>query len=374
MKASITHRVATFVYTDPETRHEDLIVHRIEEPGKPKRFLQGRKVEAGFVFGAPLGLLPIYNRTRIKSADTVLVVEGEKVAHALADVGIIATTSPGGAGKAHLADWQSVAVKTLYLWPDNDPVDPKTGKSKGIDHMRDVARIAQGLPGTRIFWINPEDTGVGPKGDAADFIDAMEGETVESKRASVEALMRGATALGPAGEVRDVLEAEIDGRRASLPWKWSAIQRATQAGQPGDVTIFCGGPGSGKTFLVGEQAGFLHELGIKVAWLVLEDDRAFHLRRVLAQRAGCSELTDTAWVRGNPDTAREIYQEHAAFLDSFGRCIFDAPEKQVPLLSLVEWVQQQAAGGARAIIIDPITAARSFRPALARRCPFPRGS
>ncbi|MBA2703120.1 MAG: hypothetical protein H0U60_04620 [Blastocatellia bacterium] len=51
-----------------------------------------------------------------QAADYVVVVEGEKAAHALTEGGIIATTPPGGAGKAGKADWTPFAKKVVGQW------------------------------------------------------------------------------------------------------------------------------------------------------------------------------------------------------------------------------------------------------------------
>ena len=56
----------------------------------------------------------------------------------------------------------------MYLWPDADPVDPKTGRIPGKDHMDKLARNGQQVAGFCwpfvVRW-----PGAPPHGDAADF-------------------------------------------------------------------------------------------------------------------------------------------------------------------------------------------------------------
>ena len=64
---------------------------------------------------------PLYRIPQIINASTVILVEGEKCADALASVGIEATTAMGGA-KTDPAktDWSPLAGKTVQVWEDND--------------------------------------------------------------------------------------------------------------------------------------------------------------------------------------------------------------------------------------------------------------
>ena len=88
-----------YKYTNPDTRDVEMAVIRYVPHGEKKRFAQASPVKDGWILKAPPGKLPIYNRTRVRDSEQVIVVEGERVVHALAAIGLIATTSPGGAGK-----------------------------------------------------------------------------------------------------------------------------------------------------------------------------------------------------------------------------------------------------------------------------------
>src|SRR5438128_2162715 len=125
---------AVYEYTHPDTNKPDMAVVRYQIGGR-KAFAQCHPSGNGWLKSRPEGKLPLYNRIGIKDAQTVIVCEGEKAVHTLTAIGIEATTSPMGAGKAALADWAPLKGKTVYLWPDND--------TPGINHMADVRKLIE---------------------------------------------------------------------------------------------------------------------------------------------------------------------------------------------------------------------------------------
>jgi len=66
---------------------------------------------------------PLYNQQGMVNAETVVVVEGEKCAQTLIELGICATTAMNGA-KAPIdkTDWAPLQGKHVILWPDHDKV------------------------------------------------------------------------------------------------------------------------------------------------------------------------------------------------------------------------------------------------------------
>lgn len=346
-----------FVYSDPITRRADLVVLRMLLPNGDKTFLQATARDSGFVFGAPDGLLPIYNRTRITAAPVVVIVEGEKCVHALADIGTVATTSPGGAGKAGKADWAPLAGKTCVLWPDNDPLNDK-GLSIGIEHMREVAAILDKLnPPTRVLIVDHQDLGLPPKGDVADFLDDFEGDSPEQLRALIQHVIDSASPTGPAAELKLLIEDTISGKRSAVPWPWKSLSRFSNALIPGAVTCVGGDPSCGKSFLIIESIGYWIEKGFSPAVFMLEDPIEHHLNRVLAQREELSELTDPAWIKANAERTRKSFSDHIEMIEAVGRCITVAPDDEVPILKVAAWVREKATAGHRVIVVDPVTAA-----------------
>lgn len=349
-----------YVYTNPDTKRPDMIVVRLRDAEGKKTFLQASSADgAGFKLEAPSKPWPLYNRTRLRQADAVVVVEGEKCVHALTRAGVVATTSPGGAGKAAHADWRPLAGKRVYLWPDADPVDPKTGQRTGLEHMREVASVLERIePAPEILWIDPDLLGLPPKGDAVDWLEAYASDgTQDSMRRAVGCILEVAQPMGAARDLEQLLEDTIAGRRKAVPWPWPAIGRLSKALLPGTVTCLCGDPGSTKSLLLLEAAAYWHRNREKVALYELEDDRAFHLNRVLAQLEDNSDLTDDEWVRTHADETRAALERQRSFISGFGSCVHTAPDAQVSLEALAAWVRARCVEGCRIIAIDPITAA-----------------
>ena len=64
---------------------------------------------------------PLYNQPQIHSAQYVVLVEGEKCADALTQLGIVATTAMNGANApVDKTDWSPLTNKHVLIWPDND--------------------------------------------------------------------------------------------------------------------------------------------------------------------------------------------------------------------------------------------------------------
>ena len=342
--------VRRFTYADPDTERIDLVVFRVDTPNS-KTFRQVSRNGTGWVFKAPPKPWPLYNRVRLRDADAVVVVEGEKCVHALHDVGIVATTSPCGAGKAEYADWRPLAGKTVTLWPDKD--------QPGIHHMRQVAQRLRDLdPRPRVLWLDPEALDLPEHGDVVDYL-VKNSDLNGGLARFVAETLETAEPIGYGREVKALIEDTISGKRTALEWPWKRLGKLTKALLPGTVTLLCGDPGAAKSFLLLEALAYWHGQGFKVACFELEEDRRYHLNRALAQRSECAGLTDDEWVRNHPDEARAIFQQHANFLDAFGEVIHEAPDGQVSIDGVAEWVEGRTKAGCRIIAVDPVTAADS---------------
>lgn len=358
LRAKVSNVQAVYEYRHPETGNLDMVVLRIQPPGGKKTFLQGHDTGAGIVLEAPPKPWPIYNRDMLARAEAAIVVEGEKCVEALSGIGLVGTTNPGGAGKSEYADWSPLAGKTVYLWPDCDAPDPKTGERTGIKHMRQVAKQLELLePPPRLLWIDCDSLGLSAKGDVVDYLAGLPEHDDEAKRVAIDAVLQDSQPLGASSEVKAIIEDTIAGKRTAVPWPWANLHRLTNALLPGTVTLICGDPGSTKSFLLLEASAYWHDLGLPVAIYELEEDRGYHLLRALVQKCRCSLLFRDDWVRDNPDKARHYFDQYAGWMDEFGRAIAEAPDKQVTLDQLAEWVAERAQAGCRVISIDPVTAA-----------------
>lgn len=355
IKASWANAEAFHEYTNTQGTTDLLVVRYRKVTGK-KGFDQWHPDGNGWENSAGPKPWPLYNRSAMVHADVVLVVEGEKCANAATELGIVATTSPCGATNAMHADWSPLAGKKVYLWPDNDLADPKTGKRGGIDHMQTVRALLERLqPAPSIFWIDQDQLGLKPKGDVADFIAEMGDVPASVKADGVRDVMADAKLVGD--EVGDLLNAMIAGTHKPIAWPWPKVSGAARALMPGTVTLLCGEAGSTKSFMLLEAAAFWHKQQIPVAVFELEEDRKYHLHRAMAQQSNESRLLDHDWVRENSDLALDIYKHSQDFLRTFKGCIWEAPDKQVTLDELIEWVRDRSKEGHRIVAIDPITAA-----------------
>ncbi len=339
-----------YTYTNPTTKQAEVIVFRIKTD-KGKVFKLAHPVSGGFTFGATAKPWPLYNRSRVQQAKAVIVVEGEKVVHALQTYGFIATTNLCGAGKAAYADWSILAGKNIILWPDNDLV--------GTNHIADVAAILKQLdPPAKISVVNPGDLGLPNKSDAVDFIEKYKTLEPEGIKALIRKVLVKARPHSIAAEVGGLIEDTITGKHEGIKWPWPKLSNLTQALLPKMVTLICGDPGATKSFLLLESLIHWHKKGIRVAAFMLEDDRQFHLLRALAQIEENSNLCNFEWIKENPEESRAAYRRHEHFLDGFGKCIDTAPVKQQTLNNLSAWVEEKAKAGFRIIAIDPVTAAQ----------------
>ncbi|MCW7552990.1 AAA family ATPase [Endozoicomonas gorgoniicola] len=105
---------------------------------------------------------PLYNQPGIKSANEVLLVEGEKAAQALIDSGHCATTAMNGA-KAPIdkTDWSPLKGKRVQIWPDNDEA--------GIEYAFSVANALERTDALSVEVLKPP-ADKPPKWDAADAV------------------------------------------------------------------------------------------------------------------------------------------------------------------------------------------------------------
>lgn len=124
--------------------------------------------------GMPPERRPLYNLHRWHSLPSVVLVEGEKCADALASIGIEATTLMGGANTTiEKTDLTPLAGKSVILWPDHD--HPRALASKPGEFVRPgydlMARLEGPLRamGCKVRTLRPPQD----KPDAWDAADAI---------------------------------------------------------------------------------------------------------------------------------------------------------------------------------------------------------
>ena len=110
--------------------------------------------------GAP-SLRPLFRIPEIALASTVVLVEGEKCAEALASIGVEATTAMQGAeAPIDRTDWSPLSGKSVIVWPDND--------EPGFAYGRRVAERLSAI-GCRVLLVDIP-AGKPAKWDAADCL------------------------------------------------------------------------------------------------------------------------------------------------------------------------------------------------------------
>ncbi len=329
-----------------------MIVCRCETPDG-KTYRPVRPVGTSWVFGAPPKPWPVYRLPEIAGADTVVLVEGERCADCLIDLGIAATTSAFGAGKASYTDLSPLAGKNLVIWPDAD--------QPGLDHARDVrTRLEELDPATRVTMLDPAALDMVRGEDVVDFVEQLRilGKADAEIAVELYKTIGAARPAGPLTDYRDRLGAIVRGEIRCLPWPtaWPLLTSATRALQPGRVTMIGGKKGSAKSFLVLQAMLSWLADGISAAVTILEGTINEYMDRALAQLAGNAEVTDLEWVRQHPDETQAAVDTWADELARLAAHVTRSPTN-VTLEQLADWAQQQAERGRRIICIDPITAA-----------------
>jgi len=79
-----------------------------------------RRSDGLWVVGAMPDPRPLYCLPTLADAQSIYVCEGEKAADAARSLGLIATTSAGGANAAGKTDWSPLAGKSVVILPDNN--------------------------------------------------------------------------------------------------------------------------------------------------------------------------------------------------------------------------------------------------------------
>jgi 5S rRNA maturation endonuclease (ribonuclease M5) len=116
----------------------------------------------------------LYRLPDVLQADAVCVVEGEKCADSLANLGVTTTCNPGGAGKWRSEFDQTFLGKKVVVFSDND--DP------GRAHAQNVARNLHGVAAKVKVVELPS---LPEKGDVSDWLKA--GGTIEQLKVLMEA-------------------------------------------------------------------------------------------------------------------------------------------------------------------------------------------
>lgn len=225
---------------------------------------------------------PLYNQAGLKTADAVVLVEGEKCAAALIDLGICATTAMHGA-KAPIdkTDWSPLKGKRVIIWPDNDEA--------GQIYARNAASAAAraGAVSVEILKIPPDKPA---KWDAADAV--AEGLEIRVILKNWDRMV--AKEIPPPRQTLPLYSlAELQNDRSPIPDDLIAPRVLT----PGGLLVLGGAPKVGKSdfliSLLAHMAGGAPFLGLSckrpLRIFYLQAEVQYHYLRERVQRLALSD-------------------------------------------------------------------------------------
>lgn len=174
-----------WTYRDDAGR-EVFRVLRIDLPGDRKTCVPLRPEGQGWIARKPRLRqgLPLYRANDIHPSSPVYVVEGERCADVLWDIGLAAVTSAGGARAASQSNWEKLAGRNVVILPDQD--------NPGANYAADVASILRTLsPPACVKVVNLKaPAGETPTGfDVVDWLDALDSKDGDAQRIELERLV-----------------------------------------------------------------------------------------------------------------------------------------------------------------------------------------
>lgn len=223
----------------------------------------------------------LYRLPAVRAAETVYVLEGEKDADALFDIGLVGTTNAGGAQQAWQSEWtQVLAGKKIIVLPDNDELGLRRGaaitrelQSRSIDVL--LVRVPS------------------PYKDISDFLrDGHERADLE-ELVSEERKMRRREYLGRKAllTLREVIDTVDGGLTAflrpppGLATGFGGLDRMTLGLHAGELIILAARPAMGKSALALNIAENVARSGETVAFLSYEMSAQSLFTRLLCSQA-----------------------------------------------------------------------------------------
>ena len=153
--------VAEYIYKDEEGKPLYKVM-RFE----PKNFMQAKCVNGEWIYKMAGVRYVLYNLPNVIKSDVVYFVEGEKDADNLNSIGLVATTTAGGASgfKKRASEYiKFLEAKTVYIVPDND----KAGYSYAEDIKNALMQTSAQI---KVLKLSDEIKDLGEKQDISDVI------------------------------------------------------------------------------------------------------------------------------------------------------------------------------------------------------------
>jgi len=162
---------------------------------------------------------------------------------------------------------------------------------------------------------------------------------------------------GGARELRELFDDIAGGKRRTIEFsRFPMLTRFSQALKPASISVVCGAPGDGKSFLMLDQVMCWIEQGLRVRCLMLEETRVWHIHRALAVCARTWDALSEGWLEAHPQTVHEWLERFADMAEVVGKAIRTTDNVEPTLDAVAEWVDREA-DTADILIVDPITVA-----------------
>lgn len=326
--------VASYNYTDENGRLLYQVVRFV-----PKTFRQRHKSLGGeWVWNMEGVRRVLYHLQEVVKADQVFVVEGEKDADALRELGFVATCNVGGAKKWLDAYSEHLKGKSVVVWPDND----KTG----LEHAEQVVKSVAKAKFVRQLSV--------PEKDAADFV-KVHGA---SAKKDIEALVKATEPLNMSGAVpfKNFIEmedayrefvAKSEGRVFNLGNWLPSLGRLCRPLVSGELVAVIADTGVGKTAIASSLALAAWPLATLMFELELPEPLLFE--RFVQQEQGFTgkEIFESykygppLAFRGVPKVGHILWNTQSRMTaDELERCINISEVKlgQRPALVLVDYI------------------------------------
>lgn len=224
---------ALHVYTDQEG--EPLYWRiRLKHPDTGQKWIRPMKQSGtSYVLGEPEcpNGRPLYRLHEWSAADPsepIFLVEGESCADALANLGVLATTS-GSAVSGGKTDWTPLQRRGVVVWPDND----EAGFRYADESAEKLIRV-----GSAVLFIDVAALNLQSKGDAVDWLKANPTATA-SDIFNLPHIEMPEEAQRPTNTIELVQGSTLKPEPVEWIWTgWVAV---------GKVHILGGAPGTGKT-------------------------------------------------------------------------------------------------------------------------------
>jgi 5S rRNA maturation endonuclease (ribonuclease M5) len=237
--------VCTYQYQDHNGQDAYQVVRL-----KPKSFRQRHMVEGKWIWSMDGVERVLYRLPQVIASEQVIIVEGEKDADKLVELGFCATCNVGGAGKWLDSYTESLAGKDIIICGDNDDA----GK-KHVDIV--FESIADKAKKVRIVHL--------PKTikDASDYLESF--KTAQEAKRGLEELMdishpfiKGKKLpLSALMDIEGVYHRHVcSSGESSFDWgRWlPTMGRSIRPSMPGELVFILGNTGHGKTAVLGQIA------------------------------------------------------------------------------------------------------------------------